>query len=129
MNILARYQDVLRNMPSPGNGFHTAILGISNWGVMAGIPPDAIFQDIRQAVPSGTRRIPDKEIHDAIRKAISDHNGGTFIPRTTPAPIVKDGKAALQRIIDKATIRTEDELLETSPIRLPLGSLLKSDAL
>ena len=66
MNILARYQDVLRNMPSPGSGCHTAILGISNWGVMAGIPPDEIFQDIRQAVPSGTRRIPDKEIHDAI---------------------------------------------------------------
>ena len=118
MNILARYQDVLRNMPSPGSGCHTAILGISNLGVIAGIPLETIFQGIRQAVPSGTRRILDKEIHDAIRKAISDHNGGTFIPRTSPAPIVQDGKAALQRIIDQGKISDEVDLWEASPIRL-----------
>ena len=118
MNPLARYNDALRNMPPPGSGCHSSILGISNLGVIAGIPLETIFQGIRQSVPSGTRRIPDKEIHDAIRKALSDHNGGAFIPRTRPAPIVQDGKAALQRIIDQGEISDEVDLWEASPIRL-----------
>jgi len=39
--------------------------------------------------------ISDSEISDAINKALSDHNSGTFIPRPDQKPVVKDGKATL----------------------------------
>ncbi len=119
MTASARYRDARANIPTPGGGgCHTAILGISNLGVMAGIPPEAIFQDIRQSIPRGLRKVSDREIHDAIRKAISDHNGGTFTPRTRATPVVQDGKAALRRIIDQGKISNEVDLWEASPIRL-----------
>ena len=119
MNLLARYQDALPNIPSPGGGgAHTAILGIANLGVMAGLTAEAIFQDLRRSVPSGKRKVSDREITDAINKALQDHNGGTFTPKARPAPVVNDGKAALQKIIDQAKITTEVDLWEASPIRL-----------
>ena len=118
MNLLARYNEALRNIPPPGCGCHGYLLTVSNYGVMAGLRPETIFQDIRRAIPQGSRRIPDKEIQDALSKAISDHNGGTFTPRLRPVPVVQDGKAALRRIIDQATITTEVDLWEASPIRL-----------
>ena len=119
MNLLARYNEALKNMPSPGGGgCHTAILGISNLGVMAGIPSEAIFQDIRQSIPQGSRKVSDGEINDAVRKALSDHTGGPYTPRPRPVPVISDGKAALQRIIDKAKITTAVDLWESSPIRL-----------
>jgi hypothetical protein len=119
MNLLDRYQEALRNIPPPGCGCHTAILGIANLGVLSGLVAETIFQDLRRTIPQGKRHISDREITDAINKSLSDIKRGTFTPRPRPAAAVQDGRAALRRIIDKATIRTEDELLETSPIRLP----------
>jgi len=119
--IQERYRDRLQNMPAPGGGgCHTAILGCANLGVLAGLAADQIFSDIRQAIPTGTRRITDKEITDATNKALADHNGGTFTqrPRPRPAPVVQDGKSALQGIINQAKITTEVDLWESSPIRL-----------
>lgn len=126
MSLLARYQEALRNIPFPGGGgCHTAILGVSNLGVIAGIPSESIFQDLRRSIPQGKRRISDKEITDAIRKALSDHQGGTFTPRPRPAPIVNDGKAAFKKIIDQAKITNEADLWESSP--LPLWEEPKDD--
>ena len=62
MNLLARYNDALRNMPSPGGGCHAAILGIANMGVLSGLVPETIFQDIRRTIPSGKRKVSDEAL-------------------------------------------------------------------
>jgi hypothetical protein len=115
---LARYQDNLANPRPPGTGCHGWILSTANLGIMSGKDPHEIHDEIRRVIPQGTRRISDKEITDAVNKALSDHQGGTFIPRPRPAPVVKNGKEALQRIINSAKITTEVDLWEASPIRL-----------
>lgn len=113
-----RYQAALANIPPPGCGCHPGLLSPANYGVLAGIDPDQIFADIRHAIPAGDRQIPDREILDAIKKALADHQGGTFIPRPRPQPVVQDGKTALRRIIAQGTITDEVDLWEASPIRL-----------
>jgi len=118
MNLLARYQESLRSIPPSGCGCHPYLLAVSNYGIMSGRGADQIFSDIRGAIPQGKRRISDREISDAIRKALSDHSGGTFTPKVRPAPVVINGKAALQKIIDQGKISEEADLWEASPIRL-----------
>lgn len=118
MPIIDRYADNLSNPRPPGTGCHGYIMSTANLGVMAGIDPQQIHDDLRQAIPPGNRRISGREISDAIRKAMSDIKGGTFTSRPRPEPVVKDGRAALQRIIDQAKIMTEVDLWEASPIRL-----------
>ena len=118
MNLLARYKESLRNIPSPGGGCHPALLSAANFGAMAGIDQQQIHNDLKRMIPRGKRRISDREITDAINKALSDHNDGTFTPKARPEPLVRDGKAALQRIIKQAKITTEVDLWESSPIRL-----------
>jgi len=86
---------------------------------MAGKDPQEIHDDLRRAIPSGTRRIPDREIQDAIRKAMGDLNRGTYTPRPRPEPMVQDGMVALRRIINQAKITTDVDLWECSPIHLP----------
>lgn len=118
MNRLDRYQESLKKRTAPGEGCHGWLLATANHGTVAGLNGDQMFTDLRKAIPQGTRRITDCEITDAIRKALSDYNGGMFTPRPRPKPVVSDGKAALQRIIDKAKITTEVDLWEASPVRL-----------
>ena len=119
MNVLTRYNQALRNIPSPGGGgCHTAILGIANLGVMAGLISEAIFQDLRRSIPQGKRQVSEREITDAINKALQDHNADTFTSRPRSKPVVQDGKAALQKIINQGKISDEADLWEASPIRL-----------
>jgi len=118
MNLLDRYQESLRSIPPSGCGCHPYLLAVSNYGIMSGLDAEQIFSDIRNAIPQGTRRISDREITDAINKALQDHNGGTFTPKARPAPIVNDGKVALQKIIDQARISDEADLWECSRLRL-----------
>jgi hypothetical protein len=85
---------------------------------LAGIDPQQIHNDFRRSIPPGSRKISDREIQDAIHKAMQDHNGGTFTPRPRPEPVVKNGKVALQKIITQAKITTEADLWESSPVRI-----------
>lgn len=115
-----RYNQALKNLPAPGQGYccHTKILSVANLGVIANVDPQNIFEDIRRNIPEGTRRISDREIKDAINKALADHNAGTFTPKARPAPIVNDGKEVLQKIIEQSDISEDADLWELSPIRL-----------
>jgi hypothetical protein len=113
-----RYHIRLRDMPAPGQGRHTALLGIANLGILAGIEPEQIHDDIRRAVNGGSQ-LPDNEIRAAILKAALDHGAGSsYRPTPKPAPLIKDGQAALRRIIDQGTIRDDADLVEASPLRL-----------
>ncbi|MEI6154755.1 MAG: hypothetical protein WCQ90_11775 [Deltaproteobacteria bacterium] len=118
MNIVEKYNYALQNIPPPGCGCHVALLGVANLGVMAGLDGNQIFDDIRASIPQGNRNTPDKEIDDAIRKALNDHRAGTFTPKARPKPIVNNGKAALQRIISQGIYSDEYDLWDSSPIRL-----------
>lgn len=113
-----KYKSALSSIPSPGQGCHAALLSVANHGVRAGVSPDQLIDDIRASIPPGLRNISDREITDAVGKALSDHRGGSFTPKPRPQPVVTDGKVALSRIIEKATIRDEQNLMESSPIRL-----------
>lgn len=117
MKNMGRYHDALNRIPPPGgNGCHPALLSIANLGTLSGKGPEEIFSDIRQAIPAGKRRVSDREIQDAIKKAIADHSGGTYTPRPRPKSIVQ-GKAR-QWLIDQGRISNEADLWELSPIRL-----------
>ena len=113
-----RYREVLRHIPPPGCGCHTSLLGVANHGARAGTPPHEIFEDIRRNIPPGSRRISDREIREAINKALADHNGGTFISQPRPVPIVQNGTAARQQIINQGRYSDEADVWEASPIRL-----------
>lgn len=116
--MLSRYRSNLTNPHAPGNGCHGWILSTANLGTFAGITPEQMFSDIRQSIPRGNRRVPDREIQDTIRKAVSEHRGGTYKLQPKPAPIVQDGQATLRRLISESKINDEADLWELSPIRL-----------
>lgn len=118
MAAIDRYQDNLNNPQAPGNGCHSWIMSTANLGILSQIDPQRIQTDIRRVVPAGTRAIRDKEINDAINKAMTDHSKGTFTPRPQPKPIINNSDATLQKIIESAVIMTEADLWESSPVRL-----------
>jgi hypothetical protein len=118
MTIKSKYFTRLHNIPPPGDGCHTTLLSVANLGILARKDPNDLHDDIRRSIPQGSRKIPDKEIDDAIRKALSDHNGGNYTPQSRPAPVVQDGKAALQKIIDQGRINDDVDLWEASPVRI-----------
>lgn len=118
MDKLSRYQEALQQIPSPGCGCHVSLLSVANHGIIAGIDPGKLFDDIKQNIPEGSRKIFDREIQDAINKALADHDKGTFTPKPKPAPVVDNGKEALRKIINQSPIKDEADLWELSPIRL-----------
>ena len=118
MTALDRYNDALHSIPAPGAGCHPYLLSVANLGTLAGLGPDQIYSDIRQSIPIGGRRVPDNEIRKTIDKAFGDHQGGAFIPRPRPKPVVNDGKAALRKIISQSKISDDVDLWESSPLRL-----------
>lgn len=115
---LDRYLGNLSNPRRPGTGCHSWIMSTANLGILSGKDPNEIHNEIRLSIPEGSRLIKDREIADAINKALSDHQSGTYTPRPRPAPTVKDGKAALQRIISKGTYSDEVDVWEASPRRI-----------
>jgi hypothetical protein len=116
MKTLDRYNAALSQISPPGSGCHVSLLSVANLGTLAGVDTEQIFQDIREHIPHGNRHVPDKEIWDAINKALSDHSSGIFVTRPRSKPIVSDGKATLQRIIEQGKIIDTAGLRECSPI-------------
>lgn len=122
MGIADRYHDSLQRIPAPGTGCHPALLGVANLGIMAGQDPADIRDAIANAIPTGGRTVPQREIDDAIRRAQQDHQTldsttrRTFTrPRVPPAI---DGTAARERILSKGGDIEEVDLWDASPIRL-----------
>ncbi len=112
-----RYQEGLVTIHPSGSGCcHTDILSRANLGVLAGISAQQIFEDIRDHIPAGTRKISDREIMDAVKKATGD--AGTFTPTPRPQSIVADGSIAFQKIVAAGKFRDEKSLIESSPVRL-----------
>ena len=68
-----RYREALAHIPAPGGGgCHAALLGVASLAIMAGRSDAEAEAEIRAAIPPGGRRVADKEIRDAIRRAHKD---------------------------------------------------------
>jgi len=120
-NYLTSYMKRLSSIPAPGEGCHHALLGVANLGIMAGLTPQKIFADLRQYIPHGSRRIPDREINDAISRAVLDHGGDALqkyriLPKLEP--VTHDGPRVLRNIIRQANTGDESDILDASPIRI-----------
>lgn len=116
--LFEHYQKRLFEIPEPGSGMcHVTLLGVANLGIKAGLEPQQVFAEMRQCIPVGQRRVPDKEIQDAIKKALHDA-GKQFGNYQKSDPIVRSGETTLRRIIEQGRISDEADLWEASPIRL-----------
>jgi hypothetical protein len=110
-----RYHEALQTLPpSGGGGLHAALLGVANLGVRAGISDNDIFADLRSRI-HGTRRVPDSEITDAIRKARAECSEGTFIPQ---APRQRTNKRTLEKLLREGRHGNEADIWEASPVRI-----------
>jgi hypothetical protein len=115
-----RYQDYLASLPPPGgNGCHVALLGAANLGVMAGVPAEQIFSELKSAIPAGGRRVTDREIADAVNRAVADQKVGAALSRIPrPEPLVSDPASILRSLIDQEKDAAEADLWEASPTRI-----------
>lgn len=70
----AKYQKSLRRFPKPGCGqnCHTYLLGVATLGIRAAHSAEEILADIKAAIPAGKRKVGDREIMDAIKRASLD---------------------------------------------------------
>lgn len=115
---MTRYRNALENIPPPGKGCHAYLLTVANLGVRAKVKAEAMFADIRPNIPSGKRRVFDREIWDAIKKALLDKTGNVFEPKTKEIPIVKDKSAVLASLIRTGKISDDADFWGISPVRL-----------
>lgn len=110
-----RYSKNLADPVAPGAGCHGWLLSTANLAKLAGIPQEQCFVALRQAIPAGVRRVFDKEITDAIKKAYDS----AFTPSARPKPLIADGNTARQKIIEAGRFSTSQELVAASPIPIP----------
>jgi hypothetical protein len=111
VDALDRYADNLNNPRQRGEGAHGFIMSTANLGTIAGLPAQRIYDDLRRVL---TSKVGNPEIQQAINKA--QNHKGSYTPR--PAPVINNGKATRQKIIDQGRITDEADLWEASPIRL-----------
>jgi hypothetical protein len=103
-----------------------ALLGAANLGVLAGVSRGDIFKDLRKSLPPGKRAVTNREITEAIGRAVKDHKPAALpsnqahvrFARTRPEPAIHDGAAILGKLIDLGEGATEADFWEASPIRL-----------
>jgi len=73
MNIESKFSEALKTIPAPGGGgCHAALLGVANLGIMAGHNDAVLLGKIRAAIPAGRRKVSDREIMEAIKRAHED---------------------------------------------------------
>ncbi len=123
-HALTRYQQRLGSLPpSGGGGCHQALLGCATLGVRAGVRPEQVCQDLRRSV-RGTRNVTDREIGDAVSKAINGRHSTAGIPRQRwrqpPRPTGRAFDAATflaNRLAESKSI-DEADIWDASPIRI-----------
>jgi len=118
-----KYQKALQSIPAPGSGrCHNFLLGVANRGVWAGLSSGQMFFDIRNAIPDGSRLVPDSEIKAAITRACLDagqaNPGGRYKPGSLPSkprPAVKSG--FLDKLFERGKGFSESDFRNASPTR------------
>jgi hypothetical protein len=124
---IERYESALRNLPAPGGGCHASLMTVANLGAIAGLDAATIEQDIRAHIPHGGRRVPDREISDAVRKALAEcraapdragyaHRRRARRPAKPTPPF--DGKKYLKTLLARGDGASDADLWELSPYRI-----------
>ena len=69
-----KFQARLKKIPPAGvvKNCHSSLLGVATLGIRAGHEPDELVELIKAAIPPGKRVVSDKEIRDAINRALVD---------------------------------------------------------
>ena len=129
-----RFAAALSALPCPGgNGYHPRLLGAANIGIRAGIPPAEVAAALRAHTPAGGRRVPDREIADAVSKAALGRSGPPQrrgaprwrIPQPTVRPFDAVGFMAAR--LAEGAVHGEADIWEASPVRL--GTTCEQDTL
>lgn len=118
---MTNYVQKLYSIPAPGNGCHTALLGVANCGIREGLSEEQIFADIRQHIPNGTRYVPDSEIYAAISEAKRDYipyHSSYREPFKKPMANPKIPSEYRDHLLEKGKGTEEVDLWEASPVRL-----------
>lgn len=116
----ARYQAALAKIPAPGTGCHPKLLSAANYGLRAGRAADVLFQEIKTHVPAGKRVVADKEIHDAINKAVNTLDGAPIVaPPQALAHRLVNGDAVRGRYIAEGAGWTEERVMRASTVPIP----------
>lgn len=119
--ILEKYCMRLTSIPAPGGGCHTALLGVANLGVLAGLSDAVLLADVRSSIPIGGRSVSDSEIVAAIATARRDHTGSGkatgYSPRPQPQPRFDPAKY-MRTLLARSAGASEADILEYSPCRL-----------
>lgn len=119
MAAIDRYKENINQPVPPGYGCHAWKLSTSNLGVIAGLDPQHIYDDILAAIPPGHRRQRQRGVAEAVQKALSDHgNGKSFGVAPEPRPIIPQA-VTFETIAAQGKYGTEDELVKASPITIP----------
>ena len=117
MTRIEKYTHALTTLPpSGGGGCHTALLGVATRGVLAGVPDEQIFSDLRRHI-RGERTVTDREILDAIARARKDSDPSGASRAFTPSPSAKVKPEYLQSVIAAGRGTGEPSLLERSKIK------------
>jgi hypothetical protein len=115
------YIQKLHSIPAPGNGCHTALLGVANCGIREGLSEEQVFADIRQHILNGTRHVPDSEIYAAISKAKSDYipyRSTSREPFKKPMANPKISSEYRDHLLEKGKGTEEVDFWEASRVRL-----------
>lgn len=120
-----RFAVALSTLPRPGgNGYHSRLLGVANIGIRAGFSPAAVGMALRQHTLPGGRRVPDREIADAVNKAAQGQ-----VPRSVRKAMARwdrpcervrtfDAAGFLAARLAEGNGRGEADIWEASPIRI-----------
>ncbi len=132
-----RFLQGLEALPKPGEGCHPELLGVANYGVMAGLPVKQIFLAIRAAIKPGARNISDAEIFEAVEKAVRECKNTKQRERRYLNKLKEEGrKKAIRKYqkrhkpIQKVSIPykhdlegdeawLEAQIVEMSPVKIP----------
>jgi hypothetical protein len=114
------YQQRLGEIPPPGkgNGCHPYLLTVANLGVIYGLQPNQIFNDIRNSLPDGKRCVSDREIMDTIVKASNLEQNPKNYRRDPKRTCHFNHKQVFKYILEKCAAIKEEDIWEASPIRL-----------
>lgn len=116
------FSEALRSLPKPGGGgYHSAVLGVANVGILCGHTPEEVFRAIRQHTRADGRRVPDREIAQAIEKAVRDCAGAKWSSDNKPAappPPFRDVGRVMRAIQSEGKGWTEADIWEASPVRI-----------
>ncbi len=113
------FEAALHTLPCPGgNGYHTALLGVANRGIIAGVDPAELFRLIRAHTPQGGRNVPDHEIREAVEKAARECPTVPWRAKVRQNNRSFDSTAFMAERLREAHGIGEADIVEASPIRL-----------